>query len=77
MTNLEKLIETLQKAPIENTACFIAHNRFDYSCRWCAFHKDGKCTELKKDYDGYSEVSYYICEEGIKKWLESEVSQDV
>ena len=59
MTNLEKLIEILQNAPIEKTACFI-HNNIDGACNMCIYRKE--CT-LSVEYN---------CEDGIKQWLESE-----
>lgn len=68
MTYLENFIEILQTAPVERTACFIAHN-FDYCCRWCNFFKNGKCSAEADQ----SEAMYIICEEGIKQYLESEV----
>ena len=61
MTNLEKLIETLQNAPIENTACFIEMNAFD-ECEFCVF-KEQECREFED------------CGQGIKQWLESEVEE--
>ena len=59
MTNLEKLIETLRNAPIENTACFIARG-YDDACNMCIYRKE--CT-LGVEYN---------CEQGVKEWLESE-----
>ena len=73
MTNLEKLIETLQNAPIEKTVCFIRH--FDY-CKFCIYltehgcEKDDETRYLDKDY---IDTFYRFCEEGIKQYLESEV----
>ena len=62
MTNLEKLIETLQNAPTEKTACFIANNIYD-ACNMCIYLKE--CT-AGVEYD---------CKQGIKQWLESEVEE--
>lgn len=68
MTNLEKLIETLQKAPIERTACFIFNN-FDvrYKCHFCAFAFTEECIRN----NNYKTI--LDCKNGIKQWLESEV----
>ena len=73
MTNLEKLIETLQEAPIEKTACFINYNVF-FECNYCAFRdtKTGECT-VDFDRDEYTDIFYHFCEQDIKQWLESEV----
>ena len=77
MTNLEKLIDTLQNAPIERTACFI-NSIFADSCRFCAYGKE--CFVETKDGKGIifmtcgaKDCSFIICEKGIKQWLESEV----
>lgn len=63
MTNLEKLIETLQNAPIEETACFIVNNA-ETSCHFCIY--ENTTCEMVDDYIA-------DCKGGIKQWLESEV----
>ena len=79
MTNLEKLIETLQNAPIERTACFI-NSTFVDSCRFCTYGKE--CFEKTTDNEGIifticeaKSQSFITCEKGIKQWLESEADK--
>ena len=70
MTNLEKLIETLQNAPIERTSSFIC-NYMD-RCIFCSFQKDKECT-VDFDTDEFTDTFYHFCEQGVKQWFESEV----
>ena len=65
MTNLEKLIETLQNAPIEKTACFIFRNA-ERPCSFCIY--DNTTCEMVDDYIA-------DCKGGIKQWLESEADK--
>ena len=75
MTNLEKLIETLQKAPIEKTACFILHSsNAETRCNFCVFQLgDDNCNPKRvKDTCGIPTWFYGACYDGVKQWLESE-----
>ena len=69
MTNLEKLIETLQNAPVEETAYSICE--YTDRCMFCSFQKDKECT-VDFDTDEFTDTFYHYCEQGIIHWLESE-----
>ena len=71
MTNLEKLIETLQNAPIERTACFIFHNA-NYPCKFC-INKYEMISLKFGERQFCDDISKTGCIYGIRKWLESEV----
>ena len=66
MTNLDKLIETLQNAPTERTACFIVKN-VKFPCKYCVVNRI-----CAGSIGGKFEM---VCEDGIKQWLESEVEE--
>ena len=62
MNNLEKLIETLQNAPIEETACFFDN----ISCCNLCVNKDMPVSQCISP----------MCKDKIKQWLESEVEYE-
>ena len=66
MTNFDRIKAKIASMSIDEQSKFLSNS--DYCEKFCAYTKDGKCNSF--NHDGNSN-----CVDGVKQWLEQEVSE--